>query len=279
MGLRTHVVVQAHAIVQGLSNVASQACGNMANTTRERTVKYIMGGRKPDNPFEQNVILKNGKYRKSSVARPWPGSPRSYKKPGNPKGCLAVVRYAKKGTSRTPVPPIFGVGGFSVGADTFITGPIGNGDKNTPRKLELGGPSTSYYKIIRNKKGEVARWEFFNKKPKPVKKKASWNMRGGKGPHSRDKDGTLKYASWAEVNAAMRARGQKVGGKRISKVAQPSIDPTKLGYLGPKTFHVRPRPYVSRAWNQVKKRSKTFVKKAAMNWTKETKKYLAYIGG
>lgn len=271
------VYFDVRSVVQGLSDVASLACKNLANNTRERTVKYIMGGRKADNPFEQNVVLSSGKYKKSSVARPYPGSPRSYKKPGNPGGCLAVVQYAKQKTDKIPIPPVSGSRGLSIRADRFITGPIGNGNQKTPRKLELGGTSSSYYKIVKNPKGKVVRWEFANAKPQGTAKR---RMQGKGGPHSKNKDGTLKYASWAEVNAVMRARGQKVGGRRTSKVVQQSApDPKTLGFQGPKTFRVRKRPYVTRAWNEVKKKSHSQVRKAAKDWPRKAKKYLSYIGG
>lgn len=268
------------SVVQGLSNVASIASANLSNNIRERTVKYIMGGRKADNPFEQNVVLKNGRYKKSSVARPYPGSPRSYKKPGNPGGCLAVVRYAKQGVSRASIPPVQGVKGLSIKSDRFITGPIGNGNQKTPRKLEVGGVSSSFYRIVKSPKGEVLRWEFMNTKPKPLMKKKSMKGVGSKVPNSRNADGSFKYASWAEVNAAMKSKGQKVGGTRTKRVPAPQgPDPASLGFKGPKSFRVRPRPYVTKAYKTTVKRAGTQIKQAAKHWPREAKKFLKLIGG
>lgn len=246
-------------VARAITGTAAIATRNMANDTREKTVGFIMGNRKsPDNPFPKNIVNKStGKYYANSVARKWPKSPKSYVKPKNPIS-LAQVMYEKsdKRTER--------VGMYSIPMRSYRVGPVGGGavmaGGSVPLLLEKGGTTSAFYREVK-KNGKTVRWEFRRHKPKAPNSSQAQNV-------GRPKGKPVRYGSWSEVNAVRRARGQQVGGRRSSSAPSPDADAAFVaqGWKGPKTFSVRPRPYISKAWDKVRARGDRYISKASRHF-------------
>lgn len=247
-----HLVFDKRRTTFAMASTVALATKNMANDGREKTVNYIMGNRKsPNNPFPKNVVNpKTGRYVANSVARKHPKPPKSYAFPGKPVS-IAQVKY------ETNDKRVEKVGFYSIPMRSYKVGPIAGGKvagaKSVPWILEHGGTTRSAWREIK-KNGKTVRWEFKKEKPKPTQKAAS--HRGAR---------PARYNSWRDVNQAMRAQGKQVGGvRRAALVAQtPTTGPQ---WNPPKTFIVRPRPYLSRARDRVIKRASRFLNTAAKRW-------------
>lgn len=255
--MRAHLAIDSMGFVKGVAQAMAIGVEHMANDVREKTVNYIMGNRKnPMNVYPKNKVNpRTGAYYKNSIARPWPQPPKSYTKPGDPIS-ITQVAYAKNKWTQT-----MRVQGGTVEVPSYVVGPIGTGRKasgNTkalPGVLEEGGTTRAFYRQV-NFNGQVARWEFVKTKKtaSEIAAKRKIIPKGAKTP--------VRYSSWAEVNEVKRRRGQKIGGViTYGELANTKFDPG-AGWKGPMTFKVRPRPYVSRAWDKTRKRTRKFLNDA-----------------
>lgn len=255
--LRAHLDMDSMGFVKGMAKAMAVGVENMANDVREKTVNYIMGNRKnPMNVYPKNKVNpRTGAYYKNSIARPWPQPPKSYTKPGDPIS-ITQVAYAKTDTKQQ-----MRVQGGSVDVPSYIVGPIGTGRKAAGNKnavpgvLEFGGTTRAFYRQV-NANGSVARWEFLKTKKSEaeIASKRRKIPKGAKTP--------VRYSSWAEVNEVKRRRGQQIGGViTYGELANTKFDPG-AGWRGPMTFKVKPRPYVSRAWDKTRKRTRKFLNDA-----------------
>lgn len=263
------------AVVSALGVTAASACKLMANDTREKTKNAIGGNRTASNPFPRNKVKRDGTYYKNSVARA-PGKPPKFYigrggvkhpdtkgPPSRSKISLMQVHYAKNTAKTNTV--LLG-GGKTIDTPTYVVGPIGKAP-GTPRLLETGGTTTSYYREVK-KNGTTVRWEFAKKL-----KHASVNPKAVMG----GKDYPVRYASWSEINDRIRAKGGQVGGRRDmgTYVYTPGAD--MVMWKGPKAFTVRPRPYISKAWERVRKRSKYWITKALPDYSKQYRKLTIFL--
>lgn len=253
--MRAHLSMDSMGFVKGVSKAMSVGVENMANDVREKTVNYIMGNRKnPMNVYPKNVVNpKTGKYYKNSIARPWPQPPKSYVKPGDPIS-IAQVMYAKSDKKQQ-----MRVQGGTVDVPSFVVGPIGSvgrklkgNNKALPGVLESGGQTRAFYRQV-VQDGQIVRWEFLNAK------KNESELKMGRAKIAKGMKHPVKYASWAEVHRVRRQRGQKIGGAISFGELSTNKFTKGAGWRGPSTFTIKSRPYVSRAWEKTKKRTRKFI--------------------
>ena len=266
------LVMNVRGITAGLSAVAGMASSNMANDTREKTVNYIMGNRSRSNPFPKNRVKKNGTYYKNSVARAWPGSPKAYTKPGSPIA-ISQVEFAKRRDNRIAIGSTGG-SSFTIKSPEFVVGPIGTGSSVVPLKLEKGGNTSSFYREVK-RDGATLRWEFRSHRPKGASKTRT-GLPSPKGGRPR------AGGSWTAVNQIITARGGRVGGVRTRST--PTFDAAAADaafgsqdWKGPKSFRIRPRPYISRAWEKTRKRAGTYIRKASSQFPKHVRRFSSLL--
>lgn len=264
------------AVIAALGTVAATTCQYMANDVREKTKNYIGGNRTSGNPFPKNKVKKDGTYYKNSVARPYPKSPRFYvgkggvvhpdtkDKPRSKLSLMQVHYRDDKSRARTiQLRDVGTPGSVQFTSPTFVVGPIGR-QPGTPALLETGGTTNAWYREIKQN-GSTVRWEFV------TKKKGRKKTIDGKSPRP------IRYGSWKEVNALLRARGKQVGGRRVAWSPNQKAGMTGPEWLGPKQFTLRPRPYISRAWQKTKNRSKFWIRKSLPEFNKAYRRLSTFI--
>lgn len=246
-------------IVRAMLVTAAIASQSMANDVREKAVNAIMGNRKSaNNPFPKNVVNpKTGRYMANSVARKPPKAPKSYTMPGKPIS-IAQVKYEKSDKSKEKI------GDYTIPVRSYKAGPIAGGKVSSqgsvPYLLEHGGTTKSAWREIKNSRGnKTVRWEFRKEKPK---NKRSSNPHVGKRP--------ARYSSWRDVNQRMRERGQQVGGVRKQRQIVETNDGGPA-WNPPKTWVVKPRPFMQDAKVKVVKRAKHHLGRAQRHFPRAYK--------